>query len=116
MTSGSPKFFLGTDSAPHAVATKECACGAAGMFTAHAALELYAVVFEAAGCLHHLRAFACEHGPRFYGLPTNEERLPGSLVELRREDFAVPATYEFGGSVVVPVAAGTTLPLRAHLV
>ena len=116
MASGSPKFFLGTDSAPHSVPTKECACGAAGMFTAHAALELYATVFEQEGCLHHLRAFACENGPRFYGLPTNEERLPGSFVELRREPWEVPATYEFGGSEVVPVAAGTTLPLKAHVV
>jgi dihydroorotase len=116
VASGSPKYFLGTDSAPHAVATKECACGAAGMFTAHAALELYAAVFEEAGCLQHLRAFSCENGPRFYGLPPNEERLPGSWVELRKEPFEVPATYTFGESEVVPVAAGTTLPLKAYVV
>ena len=116
VASGSASFFLGTDSAPHAVATKECACGAAGMFTAHAALELYAAAFEAAGCLQHLRAFACENGPRFYGLPPNAARLPNSCVELRRETWAVPATLQFGGSVVVPVMAGGELGLRAYVV
>lgn len=72
-------------------------------------------MFEEAGCLHHLKAFACENGPRFYGLPLNEERLPGSWVELRKEAWEVPATYEFGGSVVVPVAAGATLTIKAHV-
>ena len=86
------------------------------MFTAHAALELYATVFEAAGCLHHLPAFACEHGPRFYGLPLNEARLPGSWVELRRETWDVPETVEFGDAVVSPVMGGGQLGLKAHVV
>ena len=114
---GGARFFLGTDSAPHARGSKECACGAAGCFTQHAALELYAQVFEAEGALHHLRAFACENGPHFYGLPSNAARLPASRVELRREAWAVPESYAFGdGSAVVPVLAGETLNLRAHVV
>jgi dihydroorotase len=80
VASGSPKFFLGTDSAPHGRATKECACGAAGMYTAHAALELYALALERAGCLDKLAAFACEHGADFYGLPRNAAREPGRVV------------------------------------
>ena len=86
------------------------------MFTAHAALELYAAVFEAAGCLQHLRAFACEHGPNFYGLPRNAERLPRSSVELRAEAWRVPDTIEFGDAACVPVMAGAELHLRAHVV
>ena len=116
VTSGSPRYFLGTDSAPHTAASKECACGAAGMFTAHAALELYAAVFEEAGCLQHLQAFACENGPRFYGLPANAQRLPGSAVEIREEAWQVPESYEFGGATVVPVLAGQTLRLKAYVV
>ena len=114
--SGSPKFFLGTDSAPHAKASKECACGAAGMFTAHAALELYAEVFAGAGALDALRAFACENGPRFYGLAPNAERLPRSRVEIREEPWDVPREYDFGGDAVVPVRAGETMRLRAVVV
>jgi dihydroorotase len=116
IASGSPKFFLGTDSAPHTAAAKECACGAAGMFTAHAALELYASIFAEAGCLQHLQAFACENGPRFYRLPPNAARLPSSAVELREEQWTVPASYEFGDSTVVPVMAGQTLNLKAYVV
>jgi dihydroorotase len=116
VTSGNPKFFLGTDSAPHAKGTKECACGAAGMFTAHAAVELYAQVFEAHGAMEHFRAFACENGPRFYGLPTNAERLPGSGVEVVREEWTVPETMNFGPSELVPYGAGGTIPLRARVV
>jgi dihydroorotase len=70
-TSGHPRFFLGTDSAPHAVGTKECSCGCAGLFSAHAALELYAEVFDRAGALDRLEGFASQHGPDFYGLPRN---------------------------------------------
>ena len=116
IASGSPKFFLGTDSAPHTAAAKECACGAAGMFTAHAALELYASIFAEAGCLQHLQAFACENGPRFYGLPPNAQRLPGSAVEIREEEWTVPEAYAFGDSAVVPVMAGQVMRLRAHVV
>ena len=112
---GGAKFFLGTDSAPHARGSKECCCGAAGCFTQYAALELYAAVFEAEGALHHLRAFACENGPRFYGLRANAERLPLSRVELRREAWTTPETFEFGDAVVVPVGAGEQLGLRAHV-
>ena len=116
VTSGSPRYFLGTDSAPHTSTSKECACGAAGMFTAHAALELYAEVFQAAGCLERLPAFACENGPRFYGLAPNAQRLPGSAVEIREEEWRVPETYEFGGAAVVPVLAGQVMRLKAHVV
>jgi dihydroorotase len=119
VASGSPKFFLGTDSAPHPKASKECACGAAGMYTAHAALELYAAAFAEAGALHHLRAFACEHGADFYGLPRNADRAgwSGKRVVLRAEPWVVPASYAFGGDggVVVPAMAGQTLPWKASL-
>lgn len=115
-TSGSPKFFLGTDSAPHSRGTKECACGAAGMFTAHAAIELYAEVFAAANALDKLPAFACENGPNFYGLKTNAQRLPHSFIEIYEEPWIVPASYEFGGDIVVPVRAGETLTLKARVV
>lgn len=114
--SGSPKFFLGTDSAPHAKHAKECACGAAGMFTAHAAVELYAQVFKDAGCIHHFKAFACENGPKFYGLELNEARLPGSEVVIAEEEWEVPATYTFGGHDLVPLGAGTKLQLKASVV
>lgn len=116
VASGSPKFFLGTDSAPHARATKECACGAAGMYTAHAALEMYALAFAEAGCLPLLRAFAAEHGADFYGLPRNAGGAPGEpSVVLRAGAWTVPAGYAFGdgGDEVVPALAGETLPWRA---
>jgi dihydroorotase len=103
-TSGSGKFFLGTDSAPHARNTKETGCGCAGIYTAHAALELYAQAFEQAGCLDRLEAFASRNGPDFYGLPRNE-----GTVTMRRESWQVPATYQFERSEVVPLAAGTAL-------
>ena len=114
--SGSPKFFLGTDSAPHARGVKECPCGAAGMFTAHAALELYAEVFDAAGALDKLPAFACESGPLFYGLETNATRMPRSFVELHDEPWTVPDTLEFGGDELVPAKAGEVLRFRARVV
>lgn len=113
VASGSPKFFLGTDSAPHAKATKECACGAAGMYTAHAALELYALAFERAGCLDKLKAFACDFGPDFYGLPRNEARLPNSKVVLKKEAWEVPDSYQFGDTVLVPAMAGEEMPWKA---
>jgi dihydroorotase len=116
VASGNPKFFAGTDSAPHAKATKECACGAAGMYTAHAALELYALALERAGCLDRLRGFACEFGADFYRLPRNAARLPGSTVVLKKEPWRVPDSYDFGDGVVVPAMAGETMPWRAEVV
>lgn len=103
-TSGSPRFFLGTDSAPHAQGAKEAACGCAGMYTAHAALELYAEAFEAADALDRLEAFASFHGPDFYGLPRNSE-----TVTLVRESWPVPASLPYGDTVLVPLRAGETL-------
>lgn len=105
--SGDRKFFLGTDSAPHPVEAKESACGCAGIYSAHAAIELYAEVFEAAGALDRLEAFASFHGADFYGLPRNAGRL-----RLRREAWAVPTSYAFGGTRVVPLRAGETVGWR----
>jgi dihydroorotase len=99
-TSGSPQFFLGTDSAPHTRAAKESACGCAGIFNAPFALESYLTVFEAEGALHRFAGFASEYGPRFYGLPLNEE-----TITLMRESSEVPD--EIGG--VVPFHAGEML-------
>jgi dihydroorotase len=106
-TSGNPKFFLGTDSAPHARDTKEAACGCAGVYTAHAALELYAVAFEEAGALDKLEGFASRFGPQFYKLPVNE----GSIT-LERGDWAVPASLPYGVGQLVPLRAGETLPWK----
>jgi len=102
-TSGSAKFFLGTDSAPHSRETKESACGCAGIFNAPFALESYLAVFEAEGALDRFEGFAGEHGPRFYGLPLNE-----STVTLERAPIEVPA--EIAG--IVPFHAGETLAWR----
>lgn len=106
-TSGEPKFFLGTDSAPHPQKAKESACGCAGIFTAHAALELYAEAFEAAGALGRLQCFASEFGPRFYGLPVNR-----GTVRLERRDWDVPPTYPFGQDELVPLRAGARVRWR----
>jgi dihydroorotase len=104
-TGGHPRFFLGTDSAPHARHTKESECGCAGMYSAHAALELYAEVFEDTGALHRLEGFASEYGPDFYRLPRNE-----GTVTLARREWSPPATYPMGGrDVVVPMRAGGQL-------
>lgn len=100
-TSGSPKFFLGTDSAPHPKSAKESACGCAGMYTAHAAIELYAEVFEQAGALDRLEAFASFHGADFYGLPHNQEKIT-----LAKESWTVPEELRLGGDVLVPFRAG----------
>ena len=100
-TSGNKKFFLGTDSAPHAQHTKENACGCAGCYTAHSAIELYAEAFEAAGALDKLEAFASFHGADYYGLPRNKE-----IVTLRREEWQVPASVGFGEHRLVPLRAG----------
>jgi dihydroorotase len=103
-TSGSEKFFLGTDSAPHAVGAKESSRGCAGIFNAPFALESYAAVFEAEGALDRLEGFASEHGPQFYGLPLNE-----STVTLERTECPVPEAIEASGTSVVPFHAGETL-------
>ena len=106
-TSGSPKFFLGTDSAPHAVALKEQSVCGAGCFTAPAALELYAQAFDAADALDRLEAFASHHGADFYGLPRN----PGS-VTLRRTAWTLPETLPFGDTQIKPLRGGETLDWR----
>lgn len=100
--SGNPRFFLGTDSAPHAQRAKESACGCAGMYTAHAAIELYAEVFDAAKALDKLEAFASFHGADFYGLPRNKEKIT-----LVKESWEVPASLPFGADdALVPLRAG----------
>lgn len=106
-TSGSPKFFLGTDSAPHARNTKETACGCAGIYTAHAALELYAEAFESANALPRLEAFASFHGADFYGLPRNTAK-----VTLTKETWSVPAEIPFGDGTLVPMRAGEPVAWR----
>lgn len=103
-TSGNPKFFLGTDSAPHARPTKEAACGCAGAFTAHAALELYATAFERAGALARLPDFASRFGPQFYGLP-----VATATTVLQRASWTVPATYPMAQGDLVPLLAGESL-------
>ena len=105
--SGSPQFFLGTDSAPHAVSAKEAACGCAGIFNAPFALESYAAVFEEEGALDRFEAFASENGPRFYGLPLNE-----GTVTLERAEARVPERIPAGETSVVPFHAGETLRWR----
>jgi dihydroorotase len=102
--SGEPRFFLGTDSAPHARASKESGCGCAGIFSAHAALELYAEVFESAAALPALEGFASLHGADFYRLPRNATR-----VTLVRQPWTVPASYPFGADTLVPLRAGESL-------
>lgn len=104
---GNPKFFLGTDSAPHARATKETDCGCAGIYTAHAGIELYCEVFAAAGSLERLEGFASRNGPAFYGLPVNE----GTIV-LSDEPFRVPAEISFGIDTLVPFRAGEEIGWR----
>ncbi len=99
--SGDPRFFLGTDSAPHSRATKEAACGCAGMYTAHAGIELYAEAFEAAGALDRLEGFASLAGPAFYGLAPNED-----TITLERRPWRVPEALPFGDDVLVPLRAG----------
>ena len=106
-TGGNPKFFLGTDSAPHARHTKETACGCAGIYTAHAAIELYAEAFESVDALPRLEAFASFHGADFYGLPRNTERIT-----LVKEAWSVPAVLAFGESGLVPLRAGELVAWR----
>jgi dihydroorotase len=106
-TSGSRKFFLGTDSAPHSVERKQADCGCAGIFNARFALESYAQAFEEEGALDRLEAFASENGPLFYGLPLNE-----GTVTLEREPVEVPASIPAAGSALIPFHAGETLRWR----
>jgi len=103
-TSGSAKFFLGTDSAPHARHTKEHACGCAGCYTAHAALELYAEVFETHGALSKLDDFASGFGADFYGVPRND-----GTIALVRESWTVPERYAYGDDTLVPLRSGESL-------
>ena len=103
-TSGSPKYFLGTDSAPHEKGTKEAACGCAGVYTSHAAMEFYAMAFESVGALDRLEGFASHHGAKFYGLPLNE-----GYVKLIKNPQKIVDQYSYPGGVVVPFKAGETL-------
>ncbi|KAF7783804.1 dihydroorotase [Pseudoalteromonas rubra] len=103
-TSGSKKFFLGTDSAPHAKDKKEAACGCAGAYTAHAAIELYAEAFEEAGALDKLEGFASHFGPDFYGLPRNTD-----TITLEKSSWQVPDSYPLGDTQVVPIKAGASI-------
>jgi dihydroorotase len=106
-TSGNPKFFLGTDSAPHARHTKEHPCGCAGCYSAPVALPLYAEAFEDAGALHRLEGFASRFGAAFYGLPPHD-----GTITLERVDEAVPAELAFGDDAIVPLRAGERLRWR----
>lgn len=106
-TSGNPKFFLGTDSAPHPQGAKEAACGCAGMYTSHAAIELYAEAFESVDALDKLEGFASFYGPDFYRLPRNTD-----IVELSKESWTVPETLPFGETVVVPFRAAGEITWR----
>jgi len=106
--SGNPRFFLGTDSAPHAKKTKEAACGCAGCYTAHAGIELYAEVFEAAGALDRLEGFASHFGPDYYGLPRNAD-----TITLVKESWTVPAAQHYlANDTLVPLRAGETVAWR----
>jgi dihydroorotase len=109
-TSGNPKFFLGTDSAPHPRRAKESACGCAGIYTAHAALEFYAEVFEQAGALNRLEAFASFHGPDYYGLPRNLD-----TVSLIKEEWTVPSEIPLGADTLVPLRAGETIGWKLQI-
>jgi dihydroorotase len=102
--SGNPKFFLGTDSAPHAQSAKEAACGCAGMYTAPAALELYAEAFEQSQALDKLEGFASFYGADFYRLPRNTK-----TVTLEKRTWQMPMQFEFGEEKVIPLRAGTDI-------
>ena len=107
LAGGDARFFLGTDSAPHERASKENACGSAGMFTAHAAIELYAEIFEAEGILPRLQGFASEHGADFYRLPRNQDQIT-----LVRDPWSAPASYPFEDGQLVPLRAGEPIAWR----
>jgi len=103
-TSGSPRFFLGTDSAPHMQSRKENGCGCAGIYSSHAAIELYAEAFESRNALDKLEAFTSINGPTYYGLAVNKTKIT-----LKKSEWTVPASYPFGGEVVIPFRAGETV-------
>lgn len=111
-TSGNSKFFLGTDSAPHSQSNKENACGCAGIFTAHAAIELYATAFEQVGALDKLEAFASHYGADFYQLPRNRDSIT-----LKKESWTIPRHLEFAGEKLIPLYAGENLlwKMESHL-
>ncbi|MGB2325421.1 MAG: dihydroorotase, partial [Pseudomonadales bacterium] len=102
--SGDDRFFLGTDSAPHAKGDKESACGCAGCYSAPAAIELYAQIFDDLGVLDKLEAFASLNGPKFYRLPVNSK-----TITLVKEDWQIPSSLDFAGSTIIPLGAGETL-------
>ncbi|MEO7128290.1 MAG: dihydroorotase, partial [Rhodoferax sp.] len=104
---GNPRFFLGTDSAPHPAHLKEHASGCAGCYTAHAAIEMYAEAFDNAGALDKLEGFASFHGADFYGLPRNTD-----TITLRRESWTPPASFAFGEAELKPLRSGEALPWR----
>lgn len=106
-TSGNPRFFLGTDSAPHAVHKKEHSCGCAGCYTAYSAIELYAEAFEAAGALDKLEDFASVFGPRYYGLPLNE-----AFITLEKSTWSLPEQLDFGPDLIKPLRAGEQISWR----
>jgi dihydroorotase len=106
-TSGNPRFFLGTDSAPHERGTKETACGCAGMFTAHAAIELYAEAFESAGRLDRLEGFASHFGADFYGLPRHTD-----TITLLKDPWIGPPQLAFAGGTLIPYRAGEPIAWR----
>ena len=103
-TSGNPKFFIGTDSAPHLKEKKETSCGCAGIFTSHAAVELYTEVFDTANALDKLEGFTSIYGQQFYNIPINTKKI-----KLKKEDWIVPDKYEFGNGFVVPLRAGEVI-------
>jgi dihydroorotase len=107
LAGGDARFFLGTDSAPHERAAKEAACGCAGIFSAHAGIELYAEVFEAEGILPRLQGFACEYGADFYRLPRNQDHIT-----LLRDPWTAPASYPFDDGRLVPLRAGERIGWR----
>ena len=109
ISSGSPKFFLGTDSAPHAKHAKESSCGCAGCFSAYSAIELYAEAFESVGCLNKLENFASVNGAKFYGLDVNTKK-----VKLEEKSWVIPESVSFGDHVVVPLRAGTTCKYKLN--
>ena len=106
-TSGSPRFFLGTDSAPHEKYQKESSCGCAGIFSANAAIELYAEAFDRVGKIDKLEGFASFYGADFYGLPRNQEKIT-----LEKSTWRIPKSYDFSGSHVIPFFAGEELSWR----
>jgi len=107
--SGHKRFFLGTDSAPHAKHAKENACGCAGCYTAYAAIELYADIFDDLGCLNNLESFASFNGPDFYGLPRNKD-----TITLVNEPWDVPEEFEFANDVIVPLRAGESIQWKVQ--